>query len=103
MLEFKNIEVYDLKQSIIACRNSMRMDLPEYTEEEFQKGLKRAKKLANNGGGSGESNFRTGIRVSFDMKYTQYITKQFQRYHWIDYINSQSMMRSEERRVGKEC
>ena len=37
-------------------------------------------------------NFLTGIRVSFDLKYTQYITKQFQRYHWFDYVSSSSMM-----------
>lgn len=92
MLEVKNVKVYDLKESVIACRNAMRLDMPEYTDEEFKKGLERAKKLAKSGGGSGHSNFRTGIRVSFDLKYTQYITKQFQRYHWFDYVSSSSLM-----------
>lgn len=92
MLEVSNVKVYDLKESIIACRNAMRIDMPEYTEEEFNESLKRAVKLAKAGGGSGHSNFRTGIRVSFDMKYTQYITKQLQRYHWLDYVTSSSLM-----------
>lgn len=92
MLEVHNVRVYDLKESVIACRNAMRLDMPEYTDEEFEKGLERAKKLAKAGGGSGHSNFRTGIRVSFDLKYTQYITKQFQRYHWFDYVSSSSLM-----------
>ena len=92
MLEFHNVKVYDLKESVIACRNAMRLDMPEYTDEEFEESLKRAVKLAKAGGGSGHSNFRTGIRVSFDMKYTQYITKQFQRYHWFDYVTSSSLM-----------
>lgn len=92
MLEFHNVKVYDLKESVIACRNAMRLEMPEYTDEEFEESLKRAVKLANAGGGSGHSNFRTGIRVSFDMKYTQYITKQFQRYHWFDYVTSSSLM-----------
>lgn len=92
MLEVKNVKVYDLKECVIACRNAMRLDMPEYTDEEFKKGLEIAKKLAKSGGGSGHSNFRTGIRVSFDMKYTQYITKQFQRYHWFDYVSSSSLM-----------
>jgi hypothetical protein len=92
MLEFKNIKVYDLKESVIASRNAMRLDMPEYTDEEFQKGLARATKLAKAGGGSGHSSFRKGIRVSFDMKYTQYITKQFQRYHWFEYVTSSSLM-----------
>lgn len=92
MLEFHNVKVYDLKESVIACRNAMRLEMPEYTDEEFEESLKRAVKLAKAGGCSGHSNFRTGIRVSFDMKYTQYITKQFQRYHWFDYVTSSSLM-----------
>ena len=95
MLEIRNTQVYDLKESIIACRNAMRLDMPEYTDEEFEKGLARAKKLvqaSKNGIVKCHDNFMTGIRVSFDMKYTQYITKQFQRYHWFDYVSSSSLM-----------
>ena len=96
MLEIKNTKVYDLKESIISCRNAMRLDIPEYTEEEFQKGFERAKKLVraskNSPNVKCHDNFMTGIRVSFDMKYTQYITKQFQRYHWFDYVSSSSLM-----------
>ena len=96
MLEIKNTRVYDLKESIISCRNAMRLEMPEYTEEEFEKGLERAKKLVkaskNSPNVKCHDNFMTGIRVSFDMKYTQYITKQFQRYHWFDYVSSSSLM-----------
>lgn len=95
MLEIKNTRVYDLKESIISCRNAMRLEMPEYTDEEFEKGLVRAKKLvqaSKNGTVKCHDNFMTGIRVSFDMKYTQYITKQFQRYHWFDYVSSSSLM-----------
>lgn len=96
MLEVKNICVYDLRQSVIACRNAMRLEMPEYTDEEFEKGLERAKKLVraskNSENVKCHDNFLTGIRVSFDLKYTQYITKQFQRYHWFDYVSSSSLM-----------
>jgi len=95
MLEIKNTKVYDLRESVIACRNAMRLEMPEYTDEEFEKGLVRAKKLvqaSKNGIVKCHDNFMTGIRVSFDMKYTQYITKQFQRYHWFDYVSSSSLM-----------
>lgn len=96
MLEIKNINVYDLRESIISCRNAMRLEMPEYTQEEFQNGLERAIKLVNTTYNDKNvhchDNFLTGIRVSFDMKYTQYITKQFQRYHWFDYVSSSSMM-----------
>ena len=96
MLEVRNVRVYDLQESIIACRNAMRLEMPEYTEEEFGKGLERAKKLVraskNSPNVKCHDNFLTGIRVSFDLKYTQYITKQFQRYHWFDYVSSSSLM-----------
>ena len=93
MLEIKNVKVYDLKESIIACRNAMRTEMPEYNDDEFAKGLCRAIKLVEaNKKQSGHANFRTGIRVSFDMLYSQYITKQFQRYHWFDYVSSSSLM-----------
>lgn len=92
MLEITNVSVYDLKECVIASGNAMRIESPQYTDEEFEKGLERCKKLVKHGGGSGHTNFRTGIRVSFDMKYTQYITKQFQRYHWFDYVTSSSLM-----------
>lgn len=98
MLEFKNINVSDLKESVIAARNAYRTEDPEYTDEEFEKSLVRAKKLVEASAASKNvkchDNFLTGINVSFDMKYTQYITKQFQRYHWFDYVSSSSLMHS---------
>lgn len=96
MLEILHAKVYDLEESVISCRNAMRTEMPEYTEEEFKKGLERAKKLVraskNSANVKCHDNFMTGIRVSFDLKYTQYITKQFQRYHWFDYVSSSSLM-----------
>lgn len=95
MLEIKNTRVYDLKESVIACRNAMRLDLPEYTNEEFEKSLVRAKKLvqASKGGVvKCHDNFLTGIRVSFDLKYPQYISPELQRYHFFDIVTSMSKM-----------
>lgn len=92
MLEIKNWKVYDLKESVIACRNAMRLEMPQYTEEEFLESLERAKKLAKCGGGSGHSNFRKGIRVSFDIKYPNYISPEMQRYSFLDIVCSSSKM-----------
>lgn len=102
MLEIKNVHVYDLKESIISCRNAMRTEMPVNDfkesgfEEEYEKSLERAKKLVktskNDKYAKCHDNFLTGIRVSFDMKYSQYITKQMQRYHWFDYVSSSSLM-----------
>lgn len=92
MTEIRNWKVYDLKESVIACRNAMRLEMPEYTEEEFQESLKRAIQLANTPNGSGHQNFLSGIRVSFDLKYPGYLSPELQRYHWIDIVTSSSKM-----------
>lgn len=92
MLEISNVIVSDLKESIIACRNAMRITPPEYTEEEFKQSLPRAINLAKQGGGSGHTTFRCGIRVSFDLKYPNYISPELQRYHFLDIVTSSSKM-----------
>lgn len=92
MTTISNVKVYDLKESIIACRNAMRTEMPEYTQEEFEKSLPRAIQLANSPNGSGHQTFLSGIRVSFDMKYPNYISPELQRYHWIDIVTSSSKM-----------
>lgn len=92
MVEISNIQVYDLKESVIACRNAMRLTPPEYTDEEFSASLPRAIALAKCGGGSGHSNFRKGIRVSFDIKYPNYISPELQRYGFVDIVSSSSKM-----------
>lgn len=92
MLEVSNIKVYDLKECVIASRNAMRLTPPEYTDEEFEKSLPRAINLAKCGGGSGHSNFRKGIRVSFDIKYPGYISPEMQRYGFLDIVTSNSKM-----------
>lgn len=95
MLKVFNVKVSDLKESVIASGNAMRLEPVEYTEEEFQKGLKRMKRLVN---ASKESdvhchdNALVGINVSFDVIYPQYWTIEFQRYHFADIITSSSKM-----------
>ena len=92
MLSVKNIKVYDLEESVIACRNAMRTEPADYTKDEFEKSLERAIKLANSPSGSGHQTFLSGIRVSFDLIYPNYISPELQRYHWIDIVCSSSKM-----------
>ena len=90
MTEITDLKVYDLKESIIACRNSMRIVPAENTLEEFEQSLERAKKLVKQG--NGHDNFLCGIRVSFNLKYPNYLSPELQRYHWVDIVNSSSKM-----------
>ena len=92
MVNVTNVRVYDLMESVIACRNPMRITPPEYTQDEFEKSLPRAIQLANTPNGSGHSNFLCGIRVSFDIKYPAYFTPELQRYHFNDIVSSSSKM-----------
>lgn len=92
MVEISNIKVYDFMESVIACRNAMRLTPPEYTEEEFEASLPRAIKLANTPQGSAHSNFLCGIRVAYDIKYPAYFTPELQRYHFNDIVTSSSKM-----------
>ena len=92
MLKVENIKVYDLEESVIACRNAMRTTPPQYTKEEFEKSLDRARKLAQTPKNSGHQTFLSGIRVSFDIKYPNYISPELQRYHWLDIVTSASKM-----------
>lgn len=95
MLEIKHVNVYDLKESVIASGNAMRLEPAEYTDEEFEKGLKRMVRLvqaSKNGEVKCHDNALVGIRVSFDVTYPQYWTPEFQRYHFADIVTSSSKM-----------
>jgi hypothetical protein len=93
-MKISNVRVYDLKESVIACRNAMRLAPAKYTDEEFIASLQRAEKLceAAKGDIKCHANFRTGIRVSFDIEYPNYISPEMQRYHWFDIVTSSSKM-----------
>ena len=92
MLQIDNWKVYDLKESVIACRNAMRITPAQITDEEFNASMPRAIILANSPSGSGHQTFLSGVRVSFDIKYPNYISPELQRYHWIDIVSSSSKM-----------
>lgn len=95
MVTLSNIVVYDLKESVIASRNAMRVAPPQYTNREFKASMLRAVRLVQ-ASKAGEvkchDNFLVGIRVSFDMKYPNYFTPEFQRYHFADIVTSSSKM-----------
>ena len=95
MLEISNVKVYDLRESIIASGNAMRIEPVPYSDEEFEKGLMRMKRLVHSSLSTNvhcHDNALTGIRVSFDIKYPQYWSLEFQRYHFADIVTSSSKM-----------
>lgn len=88
----KNCQVYGLDKACIASGNAMRTVIDDNSKEMTEKDLKRAITLGNTGTGEGHDNFLNGIIVQFDLYAPLYMWKQIQRYHFIDFISSQSTM-----------
>lgn len=88
--EIKNTKVYGLDFALKASGNPMRTVLDR--SETNEKDLIRAIKLGSTRNGEGHDNFLKGILVQMDVMAPLYWWKQAQRYHWFDYISSQSTM-----------
>ena len=85
-----NTEIFGLEKAIKASGNPMRtvFDRDPLTEKDYN----RADKLGSTVGGQGHDNFLKGILVQFDIISPLYWWKQAQRYHWFDFVSSQSTM-----------
>lgn len=93
-MEFKieHTEVYGINKSFIASGNAMRTEMNDNTKEFDDKSKIRAIKLGSTHCGEGHDNFLNGIIVQFDLYAPLYMWKQIQRYHFLDFISSQSTM-----------
>ena len=91
MTEVSNVKVYDLEECIRASGYPMVIDAKD-NKENYEDAVKRCIRLCKTPSNSGHANFLTGIRVSFNLKYPQYLTPQLQRYNFIDIVSSQSKM-----------
>lgn len=92
MLEIKNTEVYGLKDSVIKSKYPKLVGTPGGIDGITMNDIKRGKRLGQVPSGSGHDCFLKGIIVQFDMKYSHYLSIQMQRYHWFDFVSSQSKM-----------
>lgn len=86
----QNTQVYGLERAVKASGNPMRtlIETDAPTESDF----KRAERLGSTRNGEGHDNFLKGILVQLDVTAPLYWWKQAQRYHWFDFISSQSTM-----------
>lgn len=108
MTEIKNVKVYDLTESIVASGLAMRTKPYDYEHEKKNMGghLQRCFQLVTASKESNvhcHDNFLTGIRVSFDIKYPQYLSPEMQRYHFFDIVTSMSKMHRLSKMQLKEC
>lgn len=104
MIQIRNTRVYGLPESVLASGYPMSIETP--TADEFAaavgeilgdeagagKEIKRAGKLGAVDSGTGHDCFLKGILVQADIQFPQYIWQQAKRYHWFDFVSSQSTM-----------
>lgn len=81
-----NVKVYGLEDSIRRAKYPMSTDISKLNCE-LTKGIKA---LGNSKKGEGHDNFLNGIIVQFDLTFTIKAWTEEERYHFIDFISSQS-------------
>ena len=102
--KIENVEVYGINKSFIASGNAMRTEIQDNTCNAEDSDVARAIRLGKTGCGEGHDNFLNGIIVQFDLYAPLYMWKQIQRYHWMDFISSQSTMhRLTKFKVKEQC
>lgn len=87
-----NVDIYDLEKSILASGYPMRTIIPD--RDITEKDLARCKNLVNatkNGNGA-HAQFMTGIRVNFDLTFSNKAWVEAERYRFLEFVSSQSTM-----------
>ena len=83
-----NIKVYGLDQSIRASKYPFAVDIDKCNSDV----TKTVTNLAQSQKGSGEDTFLQGIIVQFDLTLPIKVWTEAQRYHFLDFVSSQSTM-----------
>ena len=83
-----NRHVYGLEESVIASKYPMTTELGGLNDEITN----TVKSLAQSAPGSGHDQFLTGIIVQFDLTFTVKAWTEAERYHFFDFVSSQSTM-----------
>ena len=83
-----NVEVYGLEESVRASKFPMAVDTDKCTGEITDRTLS----LGSVATGTGHDNFLKGIVVQFDWSFTPKLSVEVERYHFIDFVSSQSTM-----------
>ncbi len=83
-----NTKVYGLDESIIRAKFPMSVDISALNSD-VTKGILA---LAQSGKGEGHDNWLNGVLVQFDLTYTVKAWTEAERYHFLDFVSSQSTM-----------
>ncbi|MBQ1319888.1 MAG: hypothetical protein IIY47_09640 [Solobacterium sp.] len=83
-----NVRVYGLEESVRGSKYPMAVDLSTVNGEITERTLKLARAVP----GSGHDNFLNGVIVQFDLTFTNKAWVEAERYHFLDFVSSQSTM-----------
>lgn len=92
VIKIFNTRVYGLSESIVASGYPMKVNINSLNSLTDKSGIKRAHSLGSTKIGEGHDNFLQGIIVQADFQMPSYWWPQAQRYHWFDFVSSQSKM-----------
>ena len=84
----KNVQIYGLEESIRASKFPMAVNTDKCTSEITERTIS----LGSAATGTGHDNFLKGIIVQFDWTFTPKCSVEVERYHFIDFVSSQSTM-----------
>ncbi len=84
----RNVKIYGLSNSVKASKYPMAVDTDQCTDEITD----RTRSLATCEKGSGHDQFLTGIIVQFDLTLSIKAWTEAERYHFLDFVSSQSTM-----------
>lgn len=88
MPKIENVEVFGLERAIKTAKYPKAVDINSLNSE-LTKGIQVCSSCPS---GTGHDNFLKGIVVTFDLTFSEKAWTQIQRYHFIDFISSQSTM-----------
>ena len=91
-MKVENVRIYDLEESLIAAGYPMRTvaEIGELGEKDLKRGHNLSKACDRGNGAHGQ--FMTGIRVNFDLTFTNKAWVEAERYRFLEFVSSQSTM-----------
>lgn len=95
----QNTRVYGLKDSIVRAKYPMAVET-DLLNSELTHGIAS---LAQSKPGSGHDQWLTGINVQFDLKFSIKAWTEAERYHFLDFVSSQSTMHRIQKMDIKNC
>jgi hypothetical protein len=98
-MKVENVKVYDLEESVKASKYPMAIDTEGCNSEITE----RVVSLAQTPKGEGHDQFLTGIRVSFDLTFSNKAWVELERYRFMEFVSSQSTMHRASKFDIAEC